>query len=72
MSCDNTEWCKLWRGMDLSVQNWHEEFDKCWPKYSKISQISTLMGCFWPNYIMFEQKMYRGTIFDGSEDAISF
>ena len=25
---DNEEWCKTWRGIDLSVQNWHEEFDE--------------------------------------------
>ena len=25
---DNEEWCKIWRGIELSVQNWHEEFDK--------------------------------------------
>ena len=24
----NKEWCKIWRGIDLSFQNWHEEFDK--------------------------------------------
>ena len=24
---DNEEWCKIWREIDLSVQNWHEEFD---------------------------------------------
>ena len=22
---DNKEWCKIWRGIDLSVQNWHGE-----------------------------------------------
>ena len=22
---DNKEWCKIWRGIDLSVQNGHEE-----------------------------------------------
>ena len=27
MCHDNDEWCKIWRGIDLSVQNWHEEFD---------------------------------------------
>ena len=25
---ENEEWCKNWRGIDLSLQNWHEEFDK--------------------------------------------
>ena len=64
----NKEWCKIWIGIDLSVQNWHEEFDKFWPEHSKISKICTLMDCFWPKYIMFELKKYRGVMFDGTED----
>ena len=28
---DNEDWCKTWRGIDLSFQNWHEEFNKFWP-----------------------------------------
>ena len=56
MCHDSEKWCKLWRGLDLSVQNWHEEFDEFWPEHSKISKICTLMGCFWPKYIMFELK----------------
>ena len=56
MCHDNEEWWKNWRGIDLSVQNWHEEFDEFWPEHSKISKICTLMGCFWPKYIMFELK----------------
>ena len=56
MCHDNEEWCKNWRGIDLSVQNWHEEFDKFWPEHSKISKICTLMGFFWTKYIMFELK----------------
>ena len=28
-----------------------------------VSKIYTLMGCFWPKYIMFELKKYRGAIF---------
>ena len=31
----NEEWYKNWRGIDLSFSNWHEEFDKFWPEYSK-------------------------------------
>ena len=27
---DSQEWCKIWIGIDLSVQNWHEEFDQFW------------------------------------------
>ena len=33
---DNKEWCKIWKGIGLSVQNWHEKFDKFWPRQSKI------------------------------------
>ena len=53
---DNEEWCKIWRGIDLSVQNWHNEFDEFSPKHSKTSNICTLIGCFWPKYIKFELK----------------
>ena len=27
---ENEEWYKIWKGIDLLVQNWHEEFDKFW------------------------------------------
>ena len=32
------------------------------------TKICILMGCFWPNYIMFELKKYRGVMFHGIED----
>ena len=38
---------KNWREIDLSVQKWHEEFDKFWPEHSNISKICTFIGCFW-------------------------
>ena len=53
---DNEKWCKIWRGIDLPVQNWHEEFAEFWPEHSKISKICTLMGFFWTKYIIFEPK----------------
>ena len=56
MCHDNEEWCKIWREIDLSVQNWYEEFDKFWPKHLKNSKNYTLMGWFWRKYIMFELK----------------
>ena len=56
MCHDNEEWCKIWKAIDLSVQNWHEEFVKFWPEHSKISKMCTLMGCVRPKYIMFELK----------------
>ena len=64
---DKEEWCKNWRGIDLSIQNWHEEFDQFWHEHLKISNIFTLTDWFWPKYIMFELKKYRGVMFDGTE-----
>ena len=26
------------------------------------------MGCFWPKYVMFELKKYRGVMFNDTED----
>ena len=64
---DNEEWCKIGRGIDLSFQNWHEDFDESWPEHLKISKISTFMGCLWPKYIMFDLKNYREVMFDSTE-----
>ena len=33
---DNEEWCKIWWGIDLKFQNWHEEFDEFWSEHLKI------------------------------------
>ena len=33
-----------------------------------VSKIYTLMGCFWPKYIMFELKTYRGVIFHDTRE----
>ena len=46
MCHENEELCKIWRGLDFSVQNWHEEFGRFWHEHSKISKIYTLMGYF--------------------------
>ena len=59
---DTEEVYKIWRGIDLSFQNWHEDFDKFWTKPSKVSKMFTLMGSFWEKYILFEIKNYRGVI----------
>ena len=53
---DIEEWCKIGRGIDLSVQNWHEEFGEFWLEHLKVSKMCTLMGFFGTNYIMFELK----------------
>ena len=56
----NDKWWKIWRETDLSVQNWHEEFDKFWPEHSKISKICTLMGFYWTKCTIFELKKSIG------------
>ena len=62
--CDDIEqWWKMWRGIDLLHQNWDKGFDEFRLMHSKVSKTYTLMGCFWPKYIMFELKKYRGVIF---------
>ena len=50
---------KIQKGIDLPVENWQKLFNKFWPEHLKISRISTLLGCFWPKYIMFELRNYR-------------
>ena len=62
MSHGNDEWYKKWRRIDFSVQNWHEELAKMRPEPSKISKISTLLGCVWPKYIMLELKVQRSYV----------
>ena len=55
---------KIGRGIDLSFQTWHEDFDEFWPELLKISNICTLIGFLWPKYIMFELKKYKEAMFD--------
>ena len=44
-----------------------KKFNKFWPKHSKVSQICTLMGCFWPKFMMFELRKSRGVMFHGTQ-----
>ena len=54
---------KIWKGIDLSFQNCHKEFDEfCLDRALKSLKICTLMGCFWTKYIIFEWKRYRVVI----------
>ena len=68
ISNDTEEWWKIWRKIELLFQNWHKEFDEFWPRNSKVSKIYSFMGCFWPNYIMFELKKYRWVMFNCTQD----
>ena len=47
---------KIWRGINLSFQNWHKVFDKFWPEISKFSKVFALLHSFWAKYILFELK----------------
>ena len=69
MCNENEEWYKIWRGIDLSFQNWHEEFDEFWPEHLKVSKIFILMCSFWAKYILFELKKYRRVIFHETEEG---
>ena len=60
---------KIWRGINSSFQNWHKEFDKSWPEYSKVSKIFILMSSFWAKYILSQLKKYRGRIFHETEEG---
>ena len=60
---------QIWKIIDFSFQNWHEEFDKFWPGHSKVPKICTLMGSFWTKYIMFELKKFRGAMSNDTEKS---
>ena len=59
---------KFLRGIDLSFQNLHEEFDECWLNHPKVSKICTLMSSFWSKYVIFGLKKHRGVMFHGTVD----
>ena len=69
MCHENEEWCKIWRGIDLSFQNWHEEFDEFWPKHLKVSKMFILMCSLWAKYVLLELKKYRRVIFHETEEG---
>ena len=66
---ETKEGYKIWRGIDLSFQNWHKEFGKFWIEHLKVSKIFTLMGSLWAKYILFELKKYKGIIFHETEEG---
>ena len=48
---ETEEGYKIWKGIDLSFQNWRKQFDKFWPELPKVSK-KNLMGSFWAKYIL--------------------
>ena len=65
---DTEKWWKIWRGIDLSFQSWHKEFDEFWLEHLEVSKIYTLTGCFWPKYIKFKLKKCRGVNFHDTRE----
>ena len=63
-----------WKMMQNLTRNWlavsklTSQFDEFWPEHSNGSKICTLMGSFWPKYVIFELKKYRRVMFDSTED----
>ena len=53
---ETEEGYKIWRGIDLSFQNWYKEFDKFWPEHLNVSKVFTLMGPFRAKYVLFERR----------------
>ena len=56
---ETEEGYKIWRGIDLSFQDWHKEFDKFWPEHSKVSNVLTLIVFFWANIYCLSWKVQR-------------
>ena len=79
MCHENEEPCKNWRGIDFSVQNWHEQLDEFWFKHSKISKICTFKGVpltkvyyVWPKKITMELCLIALNIDPKFEGKLTF
>ena len=69
MCPDNEEWCKILRGIDLSFQNWLEQFDEFWLEHLKVSKMFISMCSFWAKYILFGLINHRGVISHETEEG---
>ena len=65
----NEEWYKIWRGIDLTVQNWHEEFQEFWPKHSKISKTRSFGLLLTKVYNVWAKKVERSYVMALNIDA---
>ena len=50
---------KIWRGIDLSFQNWHKEFDKFWPEHSSLKDFHFNGLLLSKVYIVWAKKVQR-------------
>ena len=69
---DTGEWFKIWRGTDLSVQNWHERIWRILTLVLENLKYCTSMSCFWRKYIMCELKKYRGVMLEWCYVTLSY
>ena len=66
---DIKEWCKIWREIYLSFQNWLEEFDKFWPEHSSLKNVH-FNGFFSTNvYNVWAKKVQRSCLIGLKIDA---
>ena len=58
-----------WRGIDLSVENWHKKFDKLWRKHSKCQKVA-----LWYTTFVYFVKLFPCFIlcFQGNFIMLSF
>ena len=49
----NTRRSQNWDSDGILLSKVEHEFDEFWPRYSKFSNICTLMGSFWPKNMLF-------------------
>ena len=68
MCHNNEEWYKFEQELMDQFKTDMRNFKHFRLQHSKISIICTLMGFFWPKYIMFELRKYRGIMLDGTQD----
>ena len=62
VSHGSEDWCKIWRKVDLLLQNW-KEFGVFWSEHLKVSKMYTLIFPFREKYVTFDLKKNRGVLF---------
>ena len=68
MCHDNEEWCKIWRRIELSFQNWQEKFEEFLTQALKSLKNLHFNGLHLTNEYNVCTKKYRGIIFHDTEE----
>ena len=66
---ETEEGCKVWRGIDLSFQYWHKEFDKLWPEHLKVSKNLHFNKLLLSKVYIVWAKKSTGVIFHETEEG---